>query len=97
MGSMGEKVNREANTSTKMEVAAMAYREEISTLPPKNFHPSRNRGMLATSTTVPMGMEGTRKFTIWPKAVMPPRPMLLGTYNQSKPRANTIENRVIRP
>ena len=50
----------------------MEYREVTSRWPPMNFHPRINRGMLMTSTNIPMGMAGIKALTTWPTPVMPP-------------------------
>jgi hypothetical protein len=58
IASMGWNVNISAKISISTEDAAIAYRDETNRCAPKNFHPSRNRGMLSTITTTPMGREG---------------------------------------
>ena len=79
MGSMGGKVYAAAIRSTRMEVAAIAKREDTRVCPPSSFQPRRNMGMFSTSTTVPMGRPGIRRFRIMPRAVIPPKPISLGT------------------
>ena len=51
----------------------MAKREAASMPPPKNFHPSRNRGMLKAMTSPPTGRAGTRAWSIWAMPVTPPK------------------------
>ena len=75
MGSIEGNSYRTANKSTRMEVAAMASREDTRVCPPRYFHPKRKIGILSTSTTVPMGTAGERWLRIMPRAVRPPKPI----------------------
>ena len=79
IGSMGWNEWIAATMSTPREVAAMAKREDSNRRPPRYFQLRRNRGMFSAMTAIPIGIAGTAALMIWPRPVMPPRLIWLGT------------------